>query len=199
LDSTITANYGEKLIVKSYIAKDSVEKWSVNNLGESEYIVYRYITDTLQRKPFEYSSTYSIAYEANKMVTRSDNLTFISLVNPVSINTNWKGNERFNYQPPSPYYFYDNWSYGYQNINENFTTLKGVIPNTTTVLQNNFQLPETGYDPNQYNEKSYSKEVYAKGIGLVYKEILHYIYQVTPERKFQDDSYGIKLNLIDYK
>ena len=34
---------------------------------------------------------------------------------------------------------------------------------------------------------------------LIYKEFLHYIWQPTPvPAKFQDDSYGIKLNLISY-
>jgi hypothetical protein len=39
--------------------------------------------------------------------------------------------------------------------------------------------------------------VYAKGIGLIYKEFLHYEWQAP--KYLEDRTYGIKLNLIDYK
>jgi hypothetical protein len=80
-----------------------------------------------------------------------------------------------------------------------FKCLKGTLQNTYTVLQQNTQFPSSGFDPIQYNEKNYSVEVYAKGVGLIYKNFLHYVWQPTPSGRYQDDSYGIRLNLIDYK
>jgi hypothetical protein len=50
-------------------------------------------------------------------------------------------------------------------------------------------------------KKSFSKEVYAKGIGLIYKEFIRWTYQppTAVNKYFQEGSFGIKLNLIDYK
>ena len=60
--------------------------------------------------------------------------------------------------------------------------------------------PEGPFDPDSYQQRNYSVEVYAKGIGLVYKEFLHWTWQATPPpAHYENDSYGIKLSLIDYR
>lgn len=199
LDSTVAINFGASLAKRSYIAKDSIESTFTDLQGRTNFRIFRYLRDTLSLQPWKFNATYSTTFNNDKIEFVDNNLRYVTLVNPVSSNTYWKGNIYINTVLPSSYYFLDNWDYQYQNLNENFTTLKGIIPNTYKVLQQNTQIPGA-FNPSVYNEKSYSVEVYAKGIGLIYKEFLHYIWQPTPTpAKYQDDSYGIKLNLIDYK
>jgi len=200
LDSTVTASFGASLVTKSYLAKDSIESSFFDASGRKSYRIFRYLRDTLAIQPWMFTATYFSTIDSNKIEYNDNNLRFITLVNPVSFNTSWKGNSYINTVLPSPYYFLDNWDFHYNTIDEPFAVKKGMIQNTYSILQQDYRVPQSGFDAAQYNEKSYSIEVYAKGVGLIYKDFIHYIWQPTPSpARFQDDSWGIRLNLIDYK
>jgi len=198
LDSINTADFGKKLVTNSYHAKDSVESTFLDASQRTSFRIYRYTRDTLDIQDWAFAGTYYSTITNEKVEVNDNNLRVITLASPVSYNTVWLGNSYINTLLPSPFYFLDNWNYQYQNINYSFTCLKGNIDSTTTVLQQDYQVPQSGFDAGQYNEKNYSIEVYAKGIGLIYKDFLHYIWQPNT-RTYQDDSYGIRLNLIEYR
>ena len=198
LDSTVVATFGASLQKKSYLAKDSIESSFLDNQGRQSYRIFRYLTDTLANKPYQYTATYFATIDSNKIEYIDNNLRFITLVNPVSINTSWKGNSYINTTTNPDNFFLNNWQYQYQNIDEPFTVKKGVINNTITISQQN-ESSAANFDPNFYYNKTYSVEVYAKGIGLIYKDFLHYTYQVTPSKYYETGSYGIRLSLVDYK
>lgn len=199
MDSTVSINFGEKLVKHSYLAKDSIESNFIDASGRNSFRIFRYTTDTLASQPWIYAATYYSTMTTDKVEYNDNNLRFITLVNPVSYNTTWKGNSYINTILPSTYYFMDNWDYHYINLDKPFICKKGTLQNTYTVMQQDSQIPQSGFDASQYNEKSYSIEVYAKGVGLIYKDFLHYIWQPTPSPKYEDGSWGIRLNLIDYK
>ncbi len=198
LDSTVVATFGASLQKKSYLAKDSIESSFLDNQGRKSYRIFRYLTDTLASKPYQYTATYFATIDSNKIEYIDNNLRFITLVNPVSINTSWKGNSYINTTTNPDNFFLNNWQYQYQNIDEAFTVKKGIINNTITILQQN-ESSAANFDPNFFYNKTYSIEVYAKGIGLIYKDFLHYTYQVTPSKYYETGSYGIRLSLVDYK
>lgn len=200
LDSTVTASFGASLVTKSYLAKDSIESSFLDASGRKSFRIFRYLRDTLATQPWTFTATYYSTIDSNKIEYNDNNLRFITLVNPVSYNTSWKGNAYINTILPSPYNFLDNWDFHYSTVDEPYTLRQGVVQNTYSVLQQDYRVPQSGFDASQYNEKSYSIEVYAKGIGLIYKDFIHYIWQPTPApARYQDDSWGIRLNLIDYK
>ena len=196
LDSIVPIDFGKDLTKKSYLLKDSIESSFIDATGKKAFRIFRYITDTLQTKPWAFSATNIATIDTNKIEYQDNNLTFIKLANVVSLNTSWKGNSYINTQSP-PFYYLDNWNYQYQNLNETYTCLKGNLQNTYTVLQVDEHTPGDFSKTNFY-EKKYSIEVYAKGIGLIYKDFLYYIWQ-PGSQKYQDDAYGVRLNLIDYK
>lgn len=198
LDSTVVATFGTALQKTYYLAKDSVESSFLDNQGRQSYRIYRYITDTLASKPYQYAATYFAVIDNNKIEYVDDNLRFITLVNPVSSATTWKGNSYINTTTNITNYFLNNWQYQYQDIDAAYTVKKGSINNTVTVLQQDESSSPT-FNPNFYYNKTYSVEVYAKGIGLIYKDFLHYTYQVTPSKFYETGSYGIRLSLVDYK
>lgn len=198
LDSSVLVDFGSKFEVHSYLAKDSVESTFIDATGKTSFRIFRYLTDTLKTNPWQFSATHVATINGNTIEYVENNLRFIKLADPISYNTSWKGNSYINTQQPFGLYYLDDWNYHYTNINEPFTVLKQKFDTTYTVLQNDEQTPAT-FNSQVLNEKKLGKEVYAKGIGLIYKEFMFYIWQTTPKPGFQDDSYGIKLNLIDYK
>ncbi len=189
LDSSVLINFGASFVTRSYLIKDSIESTFLDNAGRKSFRIYRYITDTLQAKPFQYSTTYYTTVDTNKIEVVNNNLRFISLVNPVSENTSWGGNNFIAQPSISTNVSYANWNYQYQNIDQPFTVKKGIFQNTTTVLQ--------VADSSIYGKK-YSVEVYAKGVGLIYKEMMLNFFQ-TGISKYEDGNFGIKMSLVDYK
>jgi len=199
LDSTITSSFGSALIIVSYQAKDSIESKFTDASGRTSFRIFRYLRDTLGLNPWSYTATYAVTFDTNHTEFVDNNLRFINLVQPVANSTAWKGNCCINTILPSPYYFMNEWVYQYQNSDMPFTVLKGIINHTYTVIQQDQTNPSGPFDPADYKERIYSIEVYAKGIGLIYKNFLHWTWQPTPlPARYQEDSYGISLSLIDY-
>src|SRR3954462_6473101 len=60
LDSTVYLAFGTTVATISYLAKDSIVDTYSDNTGRAAYLVYRYLTDTLMKKPFTYNTAYSI-------------------------------------------------------------------------------------------------------------------------------------------
>jgi hypothetical protein len=201
LDSTLTYNFGATLITKSYLLKDSIGGSFNDNAGCLSYLVYRFITDTLQTQPWQAASTYYITPNASNKdieVMDDNNLRFIKLKEPVQNDFSWNGNAFIDTKSAtSPYQYMDGWNYTYANVNMPFTVLKGTLDSTLTINQVDDGPDADNFDQSNYAERRYSVEVYAKGIGLVYKDFLHWTWQIDPVTGFTSDSYGIRLNLME--
>ncbi len=196
MDST-SATLGT-LVTNHYLAKDSVSKTFLDNQGRTSFLVLRYLTDTSGIQPYQYNLSYYVTYERNRIeLLDGNNRRFINLVNPVSINTTWSGNSYVNPVKISDNTSYAGWTYQYTSTAQPYTVIKGTFDSAYTVFQ---AADSSGiFDPNNISFKTYSKEVYAKGVGLIYKEMTDYFYQTTPSPAFEDGSFGIKLNLVSYK
>jgi len=203
LDSTVRANFGASLVVKYYLAKDSVESQFNDAQGRLSYRIFRYLRDTLQTQPWTYMATYVATFDASakSMEYVDNNLRYLSLKEPVTEGFTWKGNSYIDTKSgSSPVKYLDEWNYSYGNIGLPFTVRKGKFDTTISVLQADEVSPPGPFNPANYQQTNYSKEVYAKGVGLIYKEFLHKTWQISPApAHWDDDSYGIKLNLVDYK
>ena len=204
MDSARLINFSQ-LVTAYYLVKDSVAGKYVDILGDTSYTVFRYITDTLASYPYQYSETHSIVYANNKIeYVDGNNARFIPLANPVSFNTSWSGNSYLDidHQRITDNTSYKGWTYQYTSINQPYTVFDSTFQNTVTVQQ---VADSSGvFDPSILNSKTYSVEVYAKGVGLVYKEIMDYFFQppVTEPYKagyYEDGCFGVKLRLVSYK
>ncbi len=200
LDSSIIPYSGSELMVRSYHAKDSIADTLRDNENRLSYRVYRFISDTLEQTGWNPIITYYVT-PADKKIELVDehNLRFIKIAEPIRDGYSWSGNSFIDTKSAgSPYQYMDGWNYIYQNYGAPFPTVNGTFPNTVTVLQQDETSPPGPFDPDNYQQRNYSIEVYAAGVGMIYKEFLHWTWQTTPVRKFDNDSYGIKLSLLDY-
>jgi len=202
LDSSLIPYSGSVLEVRSYHAKDSIADTIRDNSNRLTYRIYRFVTDTLETQPWQPIATfYATPQEQTIEFTDDNNLRFIKMVQPLRNDFNWQGNSFIDTKTAaSPFQYLDGWNYIYQNVNQSYLTEKGIINNTITILQQDETSPPGPFDEGSYQQRNYSMEVYAKDIGLIYKEFLHWTWQTTPApAKFDNDSYGIKLSLIDYR
>lgn len=200
MDSTRYVEYGQKEIVTKYQAKDVVEAAIKDNTGRTALRVVRYISDTNGIAPWKPITTYMIVAERERVEYVEENLRFIRLILPISEDNSWKGNSFIDtYTINSALTYMDDWDYTYRNVGEPFSVWnKAVVNNTVSVLQRDdvIGIPS---DASVYSEKTLSKEVFAKGIGRIYKEFLHWEYQppVGNNPGFKE-GYGIKLVMIDH-
>lgn len=201
LDSSIAPYSGTDFVVHSYLAKDSIADTIRDNQDRLSYRVYRFVTDTLRLLPWQPVGTYYITPTDHAIeVMDENNLRFIKLKEPIRDDFNWQGNSYIDTRSAgSPFQYLDGWSYTYQNVGQSYAGINQLYDNTITILQDDETAPDVPFDPNNYQQRNYSVEVYAQGIGLVYKEFLHWTWQPTPPpAKYDNDSYGIKLTLVDY-
>ncbi len=202
LDSTTIPAFGTELIVHSYHLKDSVGISFLDNDQRTSWPIYRFITDTLEQNAWQYISTYYVTPTNNDVeVVDDNNLRFIKLVSPVSEGKIWKGNSYIDTRSAtSPFQYLDDWDYVYDSLNIPYTTLAGTFDSSVVVHQRDETSPEGDFDPQFYQQRNFSVEVYAHDKGLIYKNFLHWTWQPTPPpARFEDDSYGITLNLIRIK
>ncbi|MCZ2225067.1 MAG: hypothetical protein LC122_15705 [Chitinophagales bacterium] len=204
LDSTVLTNFNKSLIKKSYLAKDSIAEKFTDAAGRKSFKIFRFITDTLKINPWTYTATFFTSIDKNRVeYIDNANHRFINLVNPIREGVQWHGTQYIDApNTSSDYFFMKDAYFEYQNADEPFTVEKGTIQNTYTVLQIDDEDPPGPLNPSlPRSAKAFSKEVYAKDIGLIYKEFLHWEWN-NPNNdggSYSLNSYGIKLSLIDYK
>lgn len=200
LDSTLFIDFGKVQTVVSYQIKDVVDSKIVDNQGRPSFRVLRYI-----RKDASENWLPSIAY----MVTDADNrlevveneIRFIKLINPVRQDVSWKGNKFIDtYSTDMGLMYMDDWDYIYDSVGAPLTINGLSFDNTVKVFERDEFL---GRDPSipetQYAEKNFAFEKYAKGIGLIYREFLHWEYQgAQPGREAYYEGYGVKLTITGH-
>lgn len=201
LDSTVPASFGAALIVKSYQAKDSIESKFTDNEGRLSYRIFRFTRDTAGLQPWSFAATF-FATPTDKWVEYVDNnLRFLKLHAPVVEGYSWLAHSFIDTRSiNSTVGYLDNWEYEYGGVDSGYSVLNTTYDSTVTVFQHNETTPEGPFDPGlEVQIRTYGLEVYAKGVGLIYKEFLYWNWQRNPPPpKYQDASYGVKLQLISH-
>lgn len=138
-----------------------------------------YRIDTRIRKKAEEDwKTHSVYYVRNTGVTLEmahNELWFIKLQFPINDGETWEGNALIDTDDPDMAYF-KGWNYKYESVKQPFNTGSIIFDNTVTVLQTDELVNDPETIPNQPAMRNYGKEVFASGVGMVYREYFHWIY-----------------------
>ena len=200
MDSTVPASFGSFLVVHSYQAKDSVEAKFLDNEGNESYRIFRTIRDTAGTQPWRFAATYTATFKSNAVEFIDNNMRFIKLRLPLTEGYSWKAHSYIDTKSLNSNVTYlDEWEYQYQKAGEPYSVLNKTYDSTITVFQHDETSPPGPFDPNNYQQRNFGTEVYAKGVGMIFKDFLHWTYQTTPPpSKYEDGSYGVKLRLISH-
>lgn len=201
MDSTVYyINFGSAASLVHYQAQDRVEAQITDNLGRPAYRVQRYLRKD-SSQAWVPSNTFIVVPTENSVELIENNLRFLKLELPIKEDFTWKGNS---YLAPHVYDdlndfasdFSAGWDYIYDSVDVPLSINSLSFDSTIKILQDDESI---GIDPSQpanpYQERTFAVEKYAKGIGLIYKEFLHWEYQgVNNAYK----GFGIKLSIIDH-
>lgn len=103
------------------------------------------------------------------------NIKFLKLVFPVENGKNWNGNVYIDSNATNPdlkQYTDDvwQWNYVYSLKGADFDPGNNLYENTVTVNEIDSKTNDPDVDPTVYADRNYSKEIYASGVGLIYRE-----------------------------
>ena len=200
LDSTIFyLKFNQEASIVHYQVQDRVVGQITDNLGRPGYRVLRFIRkDSAQQ--WEASNTFMVVPTDNSLEFIENNLRFIKLQLPIKQDFYWKGNSFIDtYSDTAELRYLDDWEYTYDSINAPLTINSVTIDSTVKVFERDEFL---GQDPSipgtNYAFENYSVEKYGKGIGLIYREFLHWEYQGKMSLFPGYTGYGVTMKIIDH-
>jgi hypothetical protein len=198
LDSTVYDNLNTVKVVRSYVVRDMIDEVIKDNLGRDTYRIRRMIRSNSDTTVWTDNATFLVYQDRQRTEFMENNLRFIKLINPIRDFQTWKGNSYINVQDDM-LNFYDDWDYFYDLVGQPYELNGTVYPETLTVEQIDELLPENAdtSDKSRFYILTRSSEVYAKGIGLIYKDFLYENWDANSE-SYEPNSYGVKLTLLNH-
>src|SRR5688572_22310622 len=127
LDSTVFTEFGRKTEVHVFQEKHVVDALIKDALGRDSYRVFRYLRDSAGTTPWAPAGSYMITPTATTVELIENNLRFIKLVAPLSVDGTWKGNRYLPDEPYDPAFDFNNdfdianWDYTYTSLDETIT------------------------------------------------------------------------------
>ncbi len=200
LDSLVYTNFGaveaHRFYEVKYLTADSI----TDLLGRKAFRIVRYIR-TLPNGNFTADNTFLAVNTGTNFEFTENNLRYLKLVQPIRNDFTWKGNSAIDVSSwgTDLQYLFD-WDYTYTDVEQPKKVGTYNLGNTITVNQidesvNLPVIPPGNPGATNIASKDYSQEIYAKGIGMVRKEFLHFEYQLAFPGYI---GYGITLVMVDH-
>lgn len=201
LDSTVYIALNTIRTTRSYIVQDRVEAETKDNLGQKAFVVRRWIRSNADTTQWTGNAAYMVVPLRQSIEIIDNNLRYIRMQEPLRNNFTWKGNRYINTLTDPQLQYLDDWTYTYEKTAQPYTVGTRTFSETVTVKQRD----EVINDPNDKTKLfsvSRSVEVYAKGVGLVYRDFLHETWQPpnasSASGYFESNSYGIRLTFLNH-
>lgn len=206
IDSTIPTQFGADTTVRSYRVRDQYDAEITDGLGRKAFRVFRSISNVAGTAPYVPNNTFTATPVGTQWVEwMENNLRFMKLRAPIEEGFRWKGHSFIDATSiNSPVRYLADWEFDYRNVGQPFTVGGKTYPNTVTVFQRDEVLPEGPFNPGFYKQWNYGIEVYAKGVGLIYKNFDHKVWQPPSDPPaprpgyWEDGSYRVVLTAIDH-
>ena len=200
LDSLVYINFGATEAHRFYEVKYLTADSLTDLLGRKAFRIVRY-RRTLPSGTFTPDNTFLAVNTGTSFEFTENNLRYLKLTQPIKNDRTWKGNSAIDVTSVgTDLQYLADWDYTYKDVEQPKKIGTYNLTNTITVNQIdeavNLPVIPAG-QPNQTNiaSKDFSKEIYAKGIGLVQREFVHFEYQLAFPGYI---GYGVKLVMVDH-
>ena len=189
----------------SFEEKHILDAEVTDALGRPAFRVFRFTRDTAGLEPWKTAGTYFITISDNTVEISENNLRSLRLADPLKLDFEWKGNR---YLPTEPFgsnynfsnddYMYD-WDFTYENMDEPLQLKNHLVENVVTIKHVDESINVPISSPSAYASINYAVDKYAKGLGLVYQELVMWEYQPNPGGPSgYKTGFGVKRSMIDH-
>lgn len=158
----------------NYQVRLSVADTFTDDLGRPSYRIDR----SIRRKTGDEWRPQEVIYATNTGISLEivqDELRTIKMTFPIANGEEWEGNNYILSDDPR-FDFYADWVYHYELYKERFNSGFKVFDNTVTVVQIDTAVADPEVFPEEYASRTKSNEVYASGVGMVYREYIRWTY-----------------------
>lgn len=201
MDSTSPARFGSDTVVRSYQVRYMVDQVIKDGEDRDAYRVYRQIRPLNSAGEFTDDLTFTATpIGEQQMLWMENNQRFSKLYFPINEGFSWKGNSYINTDAPENLYMND-WQYTYENVGGSVTINGKTFDNTITVNHIDEERPSGPFSPDVIKVIIFSREIYAKDIGLIYRNSAYLEWQPSTGNRqgfWTDNSYRIILSIIDH-
>jgi hypothetical protein len=179
VDSTIWDDTMCVKIIRRYQMMHTVVDTFTDARGRMSYRI-----DIRMRKkvedPWMVEGVVQATNTGQELETAYSGLRFIKMIYPIAENRTWKGNS-YIVTADSDYVYFNDWTYRYINVDQPFGNGLVTYNNTVTVMAIDEAINDPYPQPRENASRTYSKEVFAKGIGMVYREYYRWTYDAYSE------------------
>ena len=194
VDSTI---WDDTFCVKrfyNYQVKHNVADTFTDDKGRLSYRVETYIRKRVQDDWVPHDVFYVTNTEVTLEMVYSQ-LRFVKMVFPIKQGDTWKGNTYILSKNPK-YSYYEDWDYTYRNVGEQYNSGFKVFDNTVTVEHVDRAESDPELYPEIFASRTMSKEVFASGVGMIYREYYRWTYDPATTKCRKGD--GVVMRAVDH-
>lgn len=178
LDSTVFTEFGRSEEVHYYQEKQEVAAQLTDNLGRISYRINRHLRDSAGAGQWQAVGNYLITPLEKTVEVVENNLRTVRLALPVKQDVAWRGNQYLPFAPYSTFYDFRSdtnfdpadWDFYYEAVAQTLELNGQTVSNIVTVKHIDEETASNG--DIFLTGKTYSEDKYAKGIGLVYQELV---------------------------
>ena len=202
LDSTVYLSNQTLKTIRTRFIRLHTDAMVTDGEGRTAYRIIRSIRDPLDSNRWIPDLTCLAIPGKQAMEWIEQNQRFILMTTPIRENLSWRGNRFINTVSDPLRQYLDGWDYTWKSVGMPFTTGNMIFPNTVTVDQRNDSVND-GRDKSRYFSKDIARDIYARGIGLVYRERLHEIWQPPNASSatgyYEPASHGIRMTYLSHR
>jgi hypothetical protein len=207
LDSTLFINFGQKDTVVSYEVKDVVDEEVTDNLQRQAWRIIRYIRPSGSTSEADWTPnlTYLAIPTRNSVEIVENNLRYQKLIGPVKEGFIYKANTYLPSKPFESIYSFSvdediqSWESMYENVGmpESYNGLN--FDETVTIRQVEDSVNVPIDIPDSYAYKILWNEQYAKGIGMISRNVEMWEYQPpTSGQPGFRTGFGVKMRIKNH-
>jgi hypothetical protein len=167
VDSTIYDPTGDSMVQqKKSFVREVILDTLADNAGNTLFKIERF-TRTADTLPWRLEKVLTASVSKSQAIRTEDNLRFIKLPFPLQPNTNWDGNAHFNPNlivtvAGESIEMFKAWNYKVESVGKPEDIGSFSFPEVATIRQ---------ADSENLIELRVSREKYARGVGLIYREM----------------------------
>jgi hypothetical protein len=152
--------------------KDIIDTSFTDQEGFTANYILRY-ERPIADSNYKLKYAYLVTDKKNTIEVTDNNLRFVKLVFPITYKGTWEGNKYITATNTNdPNNFYSGWLYKYLDYDKPLTLDSTSFEKTITIVQNNILEGDTSVNtPTVLTDYSFSRERYARNIGLVEKNV----------------------------